>query len=71
MVFSFCNNNILAISSFFIDESGNRDILIMYNMNPNISAPLGFTILVIERVNKNDDWLHGSPALHLKRKHNN
>jgi hypothetical protein len=53
MIFSFCNNNILAISSFFVDESGNRDILIMYNMNPNISAPLGYTILGIERVNKN------------------
>ena len=71
MVFSFCNNNIFAISSFFVDESGNKDILMMHNMTPNISAPLGFTIPGIERVNKNSrlkDWLHGSPALHLKRK---
>jgi hypothetical protein len=42
MVFSFCNNNILAISSFLVDESGNRDIFMMHNMNPNISAPTGF-----------------------------
>ncbi len=53
MVFSFCTNSILAISSFFVDESGNKDILMIHNMNPNISAPLGFTILGIERVNKN------------------
>ena len=39
MVLSFYNNNILAISSFLVDESGNQAIFIMHNMNPNISNP--------------------------------
>ena len=39
--------------TFLLNERRNNAILMMYNMNPNISAPLGFTIPGIERVNKN------------------